>query len=293
MTETIDITTSVSRNGTAPMEMVHRINVTPVLAAKWLARNIHNRPLRERFAQAYAQDMLNGDWTWTADPIRFAGDIDSGPLVDGQHRLRGVVIAGETNPDVSIPMLVVFGLEERAQEDIDRGLPRKFHDVLHLRGEHNASALAALIRRVHNWTQGNRRIQDTKFPYTSAQLLRTLDEHPELREMVVSARRVSESCAMPASIIGLAWWVCAEIDEGDANYFFERLGDGQALAKTDPVYELRRAVAATKTIRGARNMTYLLAITIKAWNAFRAGQPIGQLRWAAGGAKPEAFPEPQ
>jgi len=275
------------------METIQRVLVTPELAADWLTRNSHNRPLRERFAQAYAQDMLNGDWTWTADPIRFAGDIASGPLVDGQHRLRAVVIAGESNPHIAIPMLVVFGLAERAQEDIDRGLPRKFHDVLHLRGEVNASALAALIRRVHHWKQGNRRIQDMKFPYTSAQLLRTLDEHPELREMVVSSRRVSETCSIPASIVGLAWWVCAQIDEGDANYFFERLGDGQGLAKTDPVYELRRVAATTKTIRGARNMTYLLAITIKAWNAYRAGQPIGQLRWAAGGAKPEAFPEPQ
>ena len=51
-------------------------------------------------------------------------------------------------------------------------------------------------------------------------------------------------------------------------------------------------VANSKNVRGERSQTYLLAITLKAWNAYRQGETVGLYRWRPGGAKPEAFPEP-
>lgn len=264
------------------------VDVTPAIAAEWLARNDHNRNLREWTAQTYATDMANGDWRWTGETIKFAAD---GTLIDGQHRLRGVIIA-----DVTVPMLVVGGLKHEAQEDVDRGLPRKFSDVLQLRGEISSAALAALIRRVHGWNAGQRKSIGNAGGghYTVAQMLRTLDAHPELRDIVRDAHRVANHCDLPGSVVGIAWWVFDQIDSEDAAFFFERLADGQAGVKGDPIYELRRMLHnLMKNVRGERSQSYLLAVTIKAWNAYRRGDQVGVLRWLPGGAKPEAFPEPE
>lgn len=266
-----------------PDPNIEIVDVTPELAEKWLAKNTHNRNLRERQSILYATDMVNGDWRWTGEGIKFG---KSGRLLDGQHRLHAIVLSG-----VTVRMLVVRNLDDKAQEDVDRGVPRKFHDVLALRGESDASSLAALVRKVHGWEAGRRR-DVTGFQATVAQMLRTLDAHPELRDITRRARTLADHIDLPGSVIGLCVWLFERIDEEDAHFFFERLADAQGLLKGDPIYELRRTLAGTKDVRGERSQTFLLAITIKAWNAYRRGESVGLYRWKPGGAKPESFPEP-
>ncbi len=266
-----------------PEPTVEIVNVSPEIAAEWLSQNVKNRGLRPREVAKYASDMSAGDWQWTGETIKFAAD---GTLLDGQHRLHAIVESGAT-----IPILVVRGLANKAQDNIDNGIRRPYYDVLRLRGEVNTSVLAAVVRRVCSWKAGSRRgVSDT--PQTNAQLDRTLEAHPELREISAWASNASTYCDLPASILGLAWWVFSEIDLEDAETFFQRFVDGQGLVKGDPIYELRRTLQGSKDVRGERSQTYLLAVTIKAWNAYRRGEQVGLLRWKAGGAKPEKFPEP-
>lgn len=273
---------------------VEVIKFTPKMAEEWLGRNVSNRSHRERVSRRYAYDMVNGDWRWTGDPLRVTAD---GALKDGQHRLKAVVIAGETDPDIVIPFLVVV-VGADAQEAIDTGIPRKLHDVLKLRGEMDAGALAAVIRLATQWDEGVRRSLSTNNSSTGthAHYLRTLEAHPELRDVIADAQRVSRHCELPASIVGLLWWAFDRIDEtspDDARFFFDRLADGQGLVSGDPIYELRKTLDLIKaSVRGERSRTHLIAITIKAWNAYRRGDKVGLLRYRSGGAKPEAFPEP-
>lgn len=259
------------------------VYITPEMAEAMLGHNTHNRSARPASVTAYAQDMAAGDWRWTGDPIRFALD---GTLLDGQHRLMAIVESG-----VTVPMLVIRGLAREAQEDIDRGVPRKYGDVLRLRGELNANALAALVRKVHDWNRGVRG-SGSNSKATSAQLNRTLEAHPELREIASASGVLGAHWDMPPSLIGLAWWLFSTIDREDADFFFARCADGQNMAAGDPIYELRKVVAASRGDRGQRGQRYLLAVTIKAWNAYRSGDKVAQLKFRAGGAKPERFPEP-
>ena len=281
MTDTT-LAPTTSPNGTLPP--VEVIDVTPDLASLWLTKNHKNRNLREKTAQLYAEDMIAGDWRWTGESIKFAHD---GSLIDGQHRLRAVELAG-----ITVPMLVVRGLAPEAQEDVDRGVPRKFYDVLALRGEVSASSLAAIVRRVHGWQKGLRKNLDTGNAATVAQMLRTLEAHPELRDVTKRANQIAANSDLPSSLVGLCIWVFDQIDPDDCEFFFDRLVDGQSLTKGDPIYELRRTLQGTKDVRGERSQTFLLAITIKAWNAYRNGDTVGLYRWRPGGSKPEGFPEP-
>lgn len=269
-------------------ENIRLVEVTPSLARDWLGFNSHNRNIRQRVVLAYAADMAAGDWRWNGESIKFAAD---GTLLDGQHRLAAVVESGST-----VPMLVVRGLKDDAQETVDGGAKRRFGDVLKLRGESAPLTLASILRQVVLWDSGER-FTSTRYSPTNAQMLQALDKYPWTRDIAQPAENCSRRCALPASIVGFGWWLFSEAGADDqtsrdVEFFFSRLADGQALIKGDPVYELRRAAENSRTVRGQRSVRYLTAIMIKAWNAYRDGNKVGVLTFRPGGEKPERFPQP-
>src|SRR5262249_7354433 len=95
-----------------------------------------------------------------------------------------------------------------------------------------------------------------------------------------------------AWICGLGYWLFSRIEPDDAEHFFNRLHDGQNMAKGDPIYEFRRVMETTKSMRGERSTTFITAVMVKAWNAYRDGKAVQVLTFRPGGAKPEQFPEP-
>lgn len=267
------------------MQDIELIDVTPEIAARWLLSNTHNRNLRRAVVLAYAADMAAGAWNWNGESIKFAED---GTLLDGQHRLAAIVEA-----DLTVRMLVVRGLPPETQETLDTGTKRKFYDVLRLRDEHNCHLLAAITRRVYVWEDGARRVgSKTKYPPTTSQLLVTLEKHPELRGIATEAHTLGHNVELPASIIGLGIWLFGRINPDDCAFFFARLSDFQGLLKGDPIYELRRSLERSLSAQHERSETYLLAILIKGWNAYRDGKKITVLTYRPGGSRPEEFPEP-
>lgn len=260
------------------------VEVTPALAEKWLAEsNTHNRKTRPRTVDSYATDMVNGDWCDDGTPIQFSRN---GTVLNGQHRLRAVVKSG-----VTLRVLVVSNLPEEVQESMDTGIPRSFADVLTLRGEKDAHNLATAVRRVHLWEAGVR--TDNRMPVSTRQLLKTLDRYPDLRESMLIARRGNAKTGIPAAWLALAHWMFRRIDEEDAEFFFARLADGLYLGPNDSIYALRQTAERARKDYRRTPPHVLLAYVIKAWNAYRDGRPVSQLKYRPGGSKPELFPEPR
>lgn len=259
--------------------------ITPEMAREWVGFNTHNRSLRARSVTAYAADMKNGDWHANGESIKFAAD---GTLLDGQHRLHAVI-----ESDVTVKMLVVRGLPNQAQDTLDNGLKRTFADVLRLRGEAATVTLASVARRVAMWEDGDRTFKSAGAP-TVAQLSAVIGTYPSLRETARLADHVSRSCGLPPSIVGFCAWLFGQVPDAgdDVDFFFARLADFQGLSKGDAIYVLRKTIESSRSAHGQRSAKYLVAITIKAWNAFRAGETISILRFTTGGAHPEKFPEP-
>lgn len=261
-------------------------NITPDLAREYLGYNVHNRSLRERLVAAYAFDMENGDWVDNGETIKFSAE---GALLDGQHRLAAIVKA-----DTAVSMLVVSGLKNEAQETVDTGAPRKFADVLKLRGEARNNALASVTRQVCQWESGRRRADAAYAKFTNPQLTQTLERYPDIRHATCVADVTRVHVPMPASILGLGYWLFSRIDVDDCEFFFQRLGDGYALSPGDPVATLRRTLIEQKTApRQKLTHTTLLAYLIKTWNAYRDGAELRQLKYRPGGANPEKVPEPR
>lgn len=260
--------------------------ITPDLAREYLTHNTHNRTLKHRSIAKYVSDMLDGNWQFTGATITFGAN---GVLLDGQNRLHAAI-----NADQTIPCLVVRGVQPSAQMDMDTGNGRKFVDVLNLMDSPtpitNATIHAALVRKIGAWESGARRHLSKVNP-SHAQLLAIHEKYPNLNDYASAGKRVSHGVGISPALAAFAWWLFDQIDTEDANHFFERLADGQGMSKGNPIFELRRTLAAASTDRGDKSQEYLLAITIKAWNAYREGRPMKVVSYRIGGASPERFPE--
>lgn len=99
--------------------------VTPEIAKRWLEKNHpSNRPISSKQVEAFATDMRNNAWTLTHQPVCFDG---SGFLIDGQHRLHAIIMAG-----VAVKLFVVHNSEGTFHDPIDRGRTRSVGTILGL-----------------------------------------------------------------------------------------------------------------------------------------------------------------
>ena len=100
------------------------VTITPEMAAEWLAKNISNRPLRMSTVEHYASQISRGKWQRTHQGICFDRH---GNLIDGQHRLHAIVMAG-----VSAVIMVTWLDSDVATMSymVDHGAKRSVSDIL-------------------------------------------------------------------------------------------------------------------------------------------------------------------
>lgn len=114
-------------------------DITPEIAAKWLATSKGNRGLNKLRLGRMVQDIKAGKWEITNQGIGFD---EFGSLVDGHHRLQAIILAG-----MVVKSLVVMGILRQAVPRIDVGSPRSpGHILLMNYGIPNASRVAACAR---------------------------------------------------------------------------------------------------------------------------------------------------
>lgn len=94
--------------------------VTPETASAWLGHNDVNRVLREHRAAFIAKSIIDKKWITTHQAIAFSS---SGRLLDGQHRLRAIVMA-----DQPVNIWVARNVPEEAFSVMDSGLTRQMHE---------------------------------------------------------------------------------------------------------------------------------------------------------------------
>ena len=104
------------------------MTITPEMADNWLKLNENNRNVMKERVREYAQAMLAGRWSLTHQGIAFD---TKGRLLDGQHRLLAIKMAG-----ISVPMLVTFEVEHRDGEvlEIDVGRNRTYKNIVAMAG---------------------------------------------------------------------------------------------------------------------------------------------------------------
>lgn len=260
--------------------------VTPETAEAWLGKNmVNNRKLRSAAVAKYSRDMKAGTWQLNGESIKFDRN---GELLDGQHRLHAIVHAG-----VSIDLLVVRNLDPNHYQSVDTGLRRGYRDVLKLRGETNTAILAATLARITNWNAGERAFSGRNVQeLTFADMDRTLEENPHIRDLVKEANRLYRRSNLPPALFTTLFYIFDQIDSDDAAEFMRLVATGDGLNSDHPIYLLRKRLAEERQRPGSPSAKLLMGLTIKAWNAWRKGETPRIVSYSPGGKRQEKMPEP-
>lgn len=257
---------------------VKEMTVTPAKAANYIKRHEavlkadptkHNRKLKKRAIERYADDMKEGRWLFNGETIKIGGD---GRIVDGQHRLYACIKA-----DTGFRTLVVEGVQDESFKTIDTGVPRTGGDLLGIEGHKNTRVLASALSNLWRWERGNdREFVDWSLSPSKSVLFEVLERHPDIEPFCGKAHVVAK--LMSVGLAAACWYLFSKKDPVLADLFFSSLATGLSLNQDDPVYTLRE-----KLIRDRGQLTHMLAaqqadFVIRAWKATRSGQKLTKLQ---------------
>lgn len=264
----------------------HRVTweINPMMAEVMLEHNTGNRPLSDKRIALMAKEMNEGKWMLTGENIIFAKD---GTLNNGQHRLNAQIIAERT-----FISDVRFGIEREAYKVTDLGKKRTQADALSILGEKRCTTLAAALAWVHRFQQGlPESARDTCDTTTTVKLLQ---EHPDIRESVVKAMQMVRSFpGFQGGPMAFGHYAMAQRHGDAADAFFLKLETGFGISdRDDPIYRLRQRMTQVLNSRTELRPVDQLALSFKAWNAYRQNKPLSQLSWRSEGTQAEPFPEP-
>jgi hypothetical protein len=262
----------------------HVVSISPEAAAILLQLNVKNRKFKTDNFKKLTTDMVAGNFRFTGEPITF--DYD-GRLLNGQHRLTGAVHTGTT-----IDVVLVTGVATEAQRDMDAGSRRSLKDTLELNNELYPAVLSSVLIGIQAWERGERS-NESSGKTTDSTSLAFLDSNPVVREITREAVKVSAKIpGLTARQVGVLTWAFDKLSVTDRVDFFDKLITGAGLPGGNPILTLRNFLNRDSKSAQQVSSNHRLALTVKAWNAYREGQSLGALRFSGGGSKPEAFPEP-
>jgi hypothetical protein len=268
MTATLTDLQTVSTNGlTAVFEMV-----TPEVAEKWLRHNNRNRPLSNVEVQQHVRDMKAGNWLQTGQTVGFDWN---GNLSNGQHRLQAIVLSG-----VPQQLLVVRGLDPKAQDVTDIGKKRSIADALHLEGlaKVRPGQLGAIARAV--LLVENAPTNDPRYRPTQAEVLdKVRAEQGAFEDAAYVMGRSYTSGLRGGMIYGVAYYYLDKKNSDAAFDFFEKLVTGADLSAGNPIFTLRRRLMIDPPrSSGAAQLRQNLGLFYKAWNLWRGGKTAQYIR---------------
>lgn len=271
MTTYIDATQeSTVDNALATEPHFETMLVTPELAAEWIKRNDANRNLRSRLVAQYADDMLNGRWTFNGEAIQFSV---SGRLINGQHRLHAVVKSGQAQK-----FLVGFDLPEETQTTFDSGARRTAADALRMDGRTHGNLVASVCKLIH-CEKIERGYLTFDEQATSTALIQDMaDADPDIEAAADFINHLPCKKIAPPSALAYAFWKCRKIDGPATREFFYALDSMANLPVGSPILALHKRLSQYKSegsgnARNSRDRQALVIATFfQAWNAWRRGE---------------------
>lgn len=246
---------------------IEEVRVTPEIAQHWLTFNTSNRELTQAKIEQFVQDMEGGYWARNGEPVKFS----YGKLLDGQHRLTSIAVSG-----VTIPVIVVFGLDSEAQVTMDTGRSRSPRDVLSIEGldKWESSVLGSALHTIIAYESGlavysarkytNREVRNYYLEHSSA-LVNTINRvkgYPRKFPLLPHARAVA------------LHYIFGKVDADAADMFFDRLLGGEGLVKSSPIFHLRNRLQMDAMEKKKRTAYEQFHFVVRAWNACRRGSSL-------------------
>ncbi|MFA7185855.1 MAG: hypothetical protein WC082_13220 [Victivallales bacterium] len=256
------------------------VTVTPEMAKIFLKHNTGNRRISDAVNQRYSRIMKAGDWRFNGQTIVFS---NMGRLIDGQHRLKAIIRSGLT-----LPMLVVYGIEDENFKTMDQGCKRTTGQVLNILECKNSNTLAAALRIAYIYFEvdPNLNCSSTAYVYNEA-LLNFREQHPEMEQSVAIAGAAKGICS--TSALAFCHFVFARKCPQFADLFINQLISGEDLHAGHPVLALRNHLIRNKHNKAKLPVRELIVLIFKAWNYCRKMQKIKCLKVNGSDTLPEAI----
>lgn len=261
--------------------------IDPISAQQMLTHNSENRRLEPKLVEFYADEMTAGRWIFDGAPIRFSNE---GVLLDGQHRLSGVVASGTTQK-----FLVIYGLPKEAQDVMDVVRRRTAADMLTLYNETDVMVLSALARQILAWRKGQISTS-TSIPtgrVSNVEVRELVESDPLIRWAVDLGRRIHPTTEATPTAIAFSIWMLGREDQVLTEAFFQSISEMRTNGHGDPLYAAITRIQKLRKTTGAHRSTVPVStqafVYIRAWDAWRKGEQLTQILVQRGG-KPLAFP---
>lgn len=204
------------------------ITISPAMADEMLATMPPggNRRLRHSHAVMLAGLITGGHWQLTHAGIAFD---QGGRLIDGQHRLTAITIAG-----IPVQIMVTYGLPSEAMDAVDLGSKRTIHDLLHLvHGVRGGASLTAVLRVLHREFDG---VFDLPTVPSSLEVYRRYKPGVDWALEALAARTAMNK---PAYRAAFAIGKMVEPKEGATAHFVEAFKNGTHMNASEPAWRLR------------------------------------------------------
>lgn len=255
-----------------------------------------NRKASQVVVKKYSLTMLAGLWHINPQPIVFV-TTDKGKtsiMGDGQQRLKAVILASQTQPDIEVEFTLCFDAPPESMMVIDMGKRRVPADWLAMYGEVNAKQLSEAVRMlyavlevpflsIHAW----RRVDlapETQMEY--------LDKHPYLREALTESRNARNRIN---NYVGAVLWYLMWREYGPFRTaeFFDGMATGAIPSTDDPRLKTREYLGILKEGKPPYkwNGFELLGLLITTVNAWLLGQESFVAKRAHTTAVGKAFPQ--
>ena len=264
------------------------MTITPKRATEWLEASEANRKLKQAHIDRLVGIITRGEWDPNnGETIKISS---SGGVVDGQHRLWAIVEANK-----SVRALVAFNVPSGSFDTIDSGVGRSGLDTLIVDGVRTgverkyASILSASAKMLYALERAGSMpkllAHGGRFParVENKHVLDIVMRRPELYESALFVGSLPHVKGIHKSTMVFLHVVFNKKHSEKAQRFMERLYSGEELSKGSPILALRNKLLALQGHRGAINghgfQKFVIAITIKAWNAYRKNRSAKVLSW--------------
>jgi hypothetical protein len=206
--------------------------VTPADAKRMLSdtekNGAQNRALSKRRVSLIAEAIKKGDYKTTHQGIALD---KKGSVVDGQHRLHGIV-----ESDTAVRMLVTRGLEDDAMQVIDRGRSRTLGDVVSIGGMSYGNRRVAIARSIIQFIRDEGEGKSENMDVLDSDVLDVMAKFSDGIEWVLRLPKTQRYASAAMQAVFVIAYLCfpTSIEELGQKFF-----TGSDLEKDSPMLTLR------------------------------------------------------
>lgn len=243
------------------------VTLVPGLAAEILRRNPDNRHIKPTKAQHFAKDMISGNWVFNGEPIIIAKD---GQLNDGQHRLNALIEA-----NLSLPMLMVFGVSRESRITVDQGSARSASDYLSMEGYHYATNAATAAKFIIAYERSDGRNIVQRTDVTNAEIVaRVRADDGIVKSAAFAYKHLKEYRHLVShTVMAACHYILTDINAADAEAYLTQVCLGENIKRGDPAFAVRSAFLAEK-----RERQEAMEVIFHGWNKYRSGETAKLIR---------------